>query len=97
MKRESRVVHEFRNQKGTLTSSNGKSVKVRFDLFVRQDSIDGMNGLKEADGTVESESGEDLGIMTDGSTRTLQGGGIKAEIRTVGGGRFTVDGAVQGY
>jgi len=93
---ESRVLREIRNACGTLTSKAGETREVRFSLTIRQDFADGVPGLREASGRIEFEDGGPGWIPTDGSTQTLVGNGIKAEIFLTGGDRFEVAHEVQG-
>ncbi len=93
--RGSRVVREIQNQRGTLTGTDGKAVEVRFSLVQWQDSVDGIPTLKHANGSIQFKSrGDSWSAVAEGSAKTLEGGGIRAQVIVVSSDSFTVTGPV---
>jgi hypothetical protein len=84
MSRETREVRRVSNQQGTITDKAGSAVKVRFSLTQTQDFVDGIPTLRSGEGSLDFESRGDAWKMTSTpESKTLAGGGIKAEVLVI--------------
>ena len=83
MSTERTLVTTMRKEHGTLTDSEGVSVRVRFDLVLIQDVTDGSPVPERGHGVVEFEPEAYPLVKRYASSRaplTLVGGGIRVEI-----------------
>jgi hypothetical protein len=95
MSRETREVRRISNQKGTITDKAGSSAKVRFSLIQTQDFIDGMPMLKSGEGSLVFESRSDAWSMTNTpDSKTLVGGGVRAEVLVISEDSFKTTGPI---
>jgi hypothetical protein len=95
MARETRVTRRINWQKGILKDKAGLVVKVQFNLIQTQDFLDGMPMLKRAEGSLEFESGSDAWNMTSmPESKTLVGGGIRAEVIVMSENSFKTTGPI---
>lgn len=96
MSLERRVVREIRNQSGTLTSPDGKSVSVKFSLTQWQNYDGGVPMLKSAEGSISFRSQhEGYAATAEGTPKILKGGGIQAKVIVISQTRFKVTGPVE--
>lgn len=94
-RRGSKIVREINNQKGMLKDANGNVVNVRFSLVQWQDYVDDVPTLRHANGSIQFDSRNDSWAATaDGTIKTLEGGGIRAQVLVVSSEKFAVTGPV---
>jgi hypothetical protein len=96
MSRERRVVREIKNESGTLTSPDGKSVNVKFSLTQWQNYDADVPTLRSAEGSIRFSSlGDGYAATMDGTPKILKGGGIQAKVIVVSQSRFKVTGPIE--
>ena len=94
--REPRVIRSIAGRSGTLTNKSGSATSVRFSLIETQHFVDGLPSQKTAEGTLEFMNVANASAMTTSpETKTLKGGGIRAEVFVTSEDSFSVSGEVK--